>query len=240
MLVYKPSGIEGTQIANFYKNKLNKKKVTLCGKLDIMAQGLLLLLFDDDCKNMNQHLSHDKIYKFQILWGIQTDTDDPLGIIQNISNIDSIDHDFIKQHLNQFIGTFNQNFHIYSAITASNKSGERHKLWKWAKLQRLNEITIPHKKVSVKYIKLLNTSKVSLQHIKSNIINKLQHIKGDYRQDIITQQWMNFNKNQNFYITDFETHVSTGFYIRQFIRDLSTKTGLIGLAFSIDRKSILI
>ena len=96
------------------------------------------------------------------------------------------------------------------------------------KLQRLNEITIPNKQVTVKYIKLLNTSKVSLQYIKSNIISKLQHIKGDYRQDIITQQWMNFNKNQNFYITDFETHVSTGFYIRQFIRDLSTKTGLIG------------
>ena len=55
MFVYKPSGIEGTQIANFYKNKLNKKKVTLCGKLDRMAQGLLLLLVDDDCKNMNQH-----------------------------------------------------------------------------------------------------------------------------------------------------------------------------------------
>tara|TARA_Y100000741_G_C18224035_1_gene547088 strand:- start:612 stop:1334 length:723 start_codon:yes stop_codon:yes gene_type:complete len=240
MLVYKPSGIEGTQIANFYKKKLNKSKVTLCGKLDIMAQGLLLLLFDDDCKKMNQHLSHDKIYKFQILWGIQTDTDDPLGIIQNTANIDSIDHNFIQNHLTQFIGTFNQNFHIYSAITATNKSGERHKLWKWAKLQRLHEITIPSKLVTVKYIKLLNTSKVSLQYIKSNIYNKLQHIKGDYRQDIIKLQWMNFNSNQNFYITDFEAHVSTGFYIRQLIRDLSTKTKLIGLAFSIDRTSIIL
>ena len=193
MLVYKPSGIEGTTIANFYKNKLNKK-VTVCGKLDIMAQGLLLLLFDDDCKKMNQHLYHDNL-KFQNSWGIQTDTDDPLGIIQNTSNIDSINHHFIQKHLLNFIGTFNQNFHIYSAITASNISGERHKLWKWAKLDRLNEITIPSKQVSVKYIKLLNTSKVSLQYIKSNILNKLQHIKGDYRQDIIKQQWIKFNLN---------------------------------------------
>ena len=240
MLVYKPPGIEGTQIANLYKIKLNKKKVTLCGKLDIMAQGLLLLLFDNDCKNMTQNLTHDKIYKFQILWGIQTDTDDPLGIIQNTQNIDSIDHSFIQNNLTNFIGTFNQKFHIYSAITASNKSGERHKLWKWAKLQRLQEIDIPSKQVSVKYIKLLNTSKVSLQHIKSNIINKLQRVKGDYRQDIIKEQWIHFNQQQTFYITEFEAHVSTGFYIRQFVRDLSSQTNLIGLAFSIDRTSIIV
>jgi len=239
MLVYKPPGIEGTQIANLYKTKLNKKKVTLCGKLDIMAQGLLLLLFDDECKKMNQHLSHDKIYKFQILWGIQTDTDDPLGIIQNTLNIDSIDHTLIQNHITQFIGTFNQQFHIYSAITTSNKSGERHKLWKWAKLQRLNEIKIPSKQVTVKYIKLLNTSKVSLEYIKNSIINKLKHITGDYRQDDIKTQWTLFNQNQNFYITDFEAHVSTGFYIRQFVRDLSEKTKLIGVTFSINRTSIL-
>ena len=51
---------------------------------------------------------------------------------------------------------------------------------------------------------------------------------------------MNFDKNQNFYITDFEAHVSTGFYIRQFVRDLSNKTKLIGLAYSIDRTSIIL
>mgnify|MGYP001201409336 CR=1 FL=1 len=240
MLVYKPAGIEGTQIADFYKKKLNKKKVTLCGKLDIMAQGLLLLLFDDDCKKMKQNLSHDKIYKFRILWGIQTDTDDPLGIIQNTYPINSIDNSFINNHLSSFIGTYQQKFHIYSAITASNSSGERHKLWKWAKLQRLEEINIPSKAVSVKYIKLLNTSNVSLQYVKNSILNKIENIKGDYRQETIKKQWLDFNKNNNFYITDFEAYVSTGFYIRQFVRDFSNKTGICGLAFSIDRTSIIL
>ena len=48
MFVYKPCGIEGSYIADSYKKQLNKKKVCLCGKLDIMAEGLLQLLFDED------------------------------------------------------------------------------------------------------------------------------------------------------------------------------------------------
>ena len=52
MLVYKPPGILGTNVANQYKEKLNKKKVCICGKLDPMAEGQLLLLFDHSSTGM--------------------------------------------------------------------------------------------------------------------------------------------------------------------------------------------
>ena len=67
--VYKPPGILGTQIANNYKEKNNKNKVCICGKLDPMAEGELLLLYNENCKNMNKYLSYNKTYQFTVLWG---------------------------------------------------------------------------------------------------------------------------------------------------------------------------
>ena len=105
---------------------------------------------------------------------------------------------------------------------------------RWSKLNRLNEITIPQKKVSVKYIKQLETQKLTLKQIKNYIITNLNLVKGDYRQEMIKEQWINYNNDISHYITEFETEVSSGFYIRQLIEDYATKTGLIGLGMSIN------
>ena len=239
MFVYKPCGIEGSEIADLYKKLLNKKKVCLCGKLDIMAEGLLQLLFDEDCKNMKHHLNHNKVYRFKILWGFQTDTSDPLGLITNYQLIDSIDNNFINKNMESFIGTYIQKFHNYSAKTAFNNKGEKHTLWEWSKLNRLHEITIPEKTVDVKYIKLIQTQQTTLSQIKKQIISTLKLIKGNYRQDIILQQWSDLTPDIPVFITEFEAHVSSGFYIRQLIEDFALKTGLIGLAYNINRIAIL-
>ena len=55
-IIYKPQGIINSVIANQEKERLGKKKVVVCGKLDPMAQGQLLLLFDENCKKMNEYL----------------------------------------------------------------------------------------------------------------------------------------------------------------------------------------
>ena len=143
MFVYKPAGIEGTEICNYYKKVLKKKKGCLCGKLDIMAEGILQLLFDSECKNMSNNLNHNKIYRFKILWGIQTDTSDILGIIKKVKKIDNIDPIYINKNMKLFEGKYDQLFHNYSAKTAFNKDGEKHSLWEWSKLKRLDEIKYP-------------------------------------------------------------------------------------------------
>ena len=121
MFVYKPCGIEGSYIADSYKKQLNKKKVCLCGKLDIMAEGLLQLLFDEDCKNMKYHLNHNKVYRFKILWGIQTDTSDYLGLICNIKNINHIEPPLVhtvkpKDVAEGLVFTYNHWISLYGLV----------------------------------------------------------------------------------------------------------------------------
>ena len=237
-IVYKPPGYLNTEIANKEKEKLNKKKVCICGKLDPLACGELLLLFDDECKLMNSYLSKRKIYQWEIIWGLQTDTEDAMGLIKNDINI-NFDKKYLLKIINTFTGDYLQYFHHYSSINVKNSNLEKNPLWKWSKENRLNEIVIPNKLVNVKYIKLLNTRKINLNSIKSDIIDTISIVKGDFRQSEIIEQWKLY-PDKEFYISKFEADVSSGFYIRELVKQLGISTNYLGLTLNINRIKIII
>tara|TARA_B100001175_G_scaffold282343_1_gene261376 strand:+ start:235 stop:987 length:753 start_codon:yes stop_codon:yes gene_type:complete len=248
-IVYKPAGILGTQIANDYKIKLNKKKVCICGKLDPMAEGQLLLLFDENCKNMNNYLTNNKTYQFQVLWGFKTTSDDTLGLITNTKKIinTDINYNYIENELKSFIGEYYQDFHKYSAKPVHNNYGEKHSLWEWTNLNRLEEINIPNKLVNVDYIKQINTEKKDFSILKKEILEilyKIDNTNNSFCKKNAIDSWNNFNyynlyNTNNVFITTFEAHVSSGYYIRQFINEFGIKTGLLGTSININRISVI-
>src|SRR5690606_23219787 len=54
--------------------------MTYLGRLDPMAEGLLLVLAGDTRKK-KAYLELDKRYEFEVLWGFETDTYDMLGLV---------------------------------------------------------------------------------------------------------------------------------------------------------------
>ena len=147
--------------------------------------------------------------------------------------------------MQNFIGTYNQKFHKYSAKPVYNSIGEN-SLWK-SYLNRLDEINIPHKPVSVKYIKQLNTEKKNFVLLKKDILEvlyKVDNTNNTFCKDNSIQEWTKFDykklyNTNDVYITTFEAHVSTGYYIRQFIHEFGLQTGLLGTSININRISIL-
>ena len=238
LLIHKTRGEDGTTLANIYKQNLGKKKVVVCGKLDPMASGELLLLFDEECKQMNLYLEKEKIYEWFIIWGISTDTTDTLGLITENKNIE-FDENVVKEELKNFEGKHKQKFHKYSAINVTNKNGLRQPLWKWSKEKRLDEIELPEKEVNVFNTELLYTEKINFSDIKKQILYDLNKVNGDFRQLEIKKQWLKFEK-KNLYISKFSAYVSTGFYIRQLVEDIGKKTGYLGIALNINRLEIII
>lgn len=238
LFTYKPPGCLNTTIANEKKNELNKKKVCICGKLDPMARGELLLLFDEECKNMNLFINKRKVYQWQILWGLKTDTEDTLGVLLENKKIE-LDLNLVNNSIKKYIGTYKQNYHHYSSIHVKNKNNERKALWEWSLLKRLNEVIIPNKVVNVSYIKLLKTEIKCFNSLKKNIIDNISNIKGNFRQNQIIEQWKSFS-NDNFYISTFEADVSSGFYIRELIKQIGKDTNYLGIALDINRTKIII
>jgi len=77
-----------------------------------------------------------------------------------------------------------------------------------------------------------------MEVVRGEIIENIKHIKGNFRQGEIGKQWGNYDKKKEVWISTFEAHVSTGYYIRQLIHTLGNDTGLLGMALDINRTYI--
>ena len=64
--------------------ELEGEKIGYAGRLDPMAEGLLLLLVSDENKKRKEYERLPKTYEFEVLLGIETDSYDVLGIITKV------------------------------------------------------------------------------------------------------------------------------------------------------------
>ena len=87
MIIYhnKEIGQTMNQVIDDIKKLYHTKKITYAGRLDPLAYGLVIILTDDDIYKRDNYIGQNKVYQFQMINGIQTDTYDILGLIKNIN-----------------------------------------------------------------------------------------------------------------------------------------------------------
>jgi|APSaa5957512535_1039671.scaffolds.fasta_scaffold25209_2 tRNA pseudouridine(55) synthase len=243
LITIKPPGCTINQYIEKFKQENDIKKLCFCGRLDPMARGKLLLLTNNECKYMNLYLNNPKTYEFEIVFGIQTDTDDPLGILESIDIINpnstplllSNIYEKLIQQINHYNCTnFNQKFHHYSS-----KKIKGLPLWYYKK----NNIAVerPEHSVEISSISINQLVQYDFTDWKNNIIEQINSIDKtkDFNQTIIIKQWENLNLH-NIYTLPISIHVSSGFYIRQFVRDLSDIIQYPLMAYDINRTNIIL
>lgn len=220
ILEYKDAGLTIDQFIKIIKQKYPDNKIAYAGRLDPMARGLVPILFDEECYNMEQYTTRDKVYRVKVIVGVQTDSDDPLGIIQNTQNdlhsMNNIEILIVRPQL-----SFYQSYHYFSTKQINSR--------------RKNKDTI-----SGHIVSLYKSSIISKGTISSNewidTIDKVDKNK-NFRQKEIIEQWSNFEKKIFDYI-ELEIHVSSGFFVRQFIRDTSDVIGIPLMCYDIHRTFI--
>ena len=227
------------------------KKYSYCGKLDPMARGKMLLLTNETCKQQDELIKIDKTYQFTMVFGIETDTYDVLGIIQNPNNIlykhteEDIQSQIQYHTLNKFnnidqlfVGKKEQEFPPYSSICVKNKDGLRNPLWWWSKNNRYDEIIPPHKEVEIYSLKFLSHNTISFHTLYTSIKNNIKKIKGDFRQSetlLYWEQLYNDNNDKSLLSIKFEAKVSSGTYIRSLIQDIAKYYNTKAIAIDINR-----
>ena len=230
IIIEKPCGCTINQFIEKYKKDNNIKKLCFCGRLDPMARGKVLILINEECKLSPQYLHFDKTYQFEICFGFQTDTDDFLGIIENKTDIviPKISNDITKyiQDISNY--EFEQDFHKYSSKTVNGKT-----------IREQNLDVIPTHKVKIYQTKYLGIKCYEFKKFINCIINNINTIdkNKNFRQEFIINQWNKIDRNY-IYSIKFEFTVSSGFYIRQFIRDLSRKFNFPMIVYDINRTNI--
>ncbi len=219
------------------KNKIAKDiPMTYAGRLDPMAEGLLILLVGDECKNKDKYLALDKEYEFEVLFGFGTDTYDILGKVITKGNPSEAREDLeklIKKNLKYFKGKIIQKYPIYSSKTVAGKP-----LFSYAREDK--EVEIPNREVNIKNLKYLGLRKISSKIFLKKIKDRISKVKGDFRQKEIFEIWEDelINNTNNFYIAKFKVKCSSGTYVRSIANNLGEKIGINSLAFSIKRTKI--
>jgi tRNA pseudouridine(55) synthase len=228
--IIKEAGHTMVQTMDKFKkdNNIPNEKVCYCGRLDPLARGVVLLLVGDNCKNMDKYLGHNKEYEFEIIFGISTDTDDPMGIIQNIELYDEVKIKNYVERIKDYIkiGRFKQDFHNYSSKRVNGVP-----MWK-----QTNISIKPNHEVEIFNIEYKPILKYDFNEWKLNIINIINKIdkKNNFRQEEIINNYNKININ-NVYSLPIKINVSSGFYVRQLVCDIKNNLNINILTFDINR-----
>lgn len=216
--------------------------LTYAGRLDPMAEGLLLVLAGEECKQKEKYLGLNKEYECEILWGIETDTYDILGIVKSakskVRKRGSDSEDFSLSTFNliltSFLGKRVQEYPAYSSKTVGGK--QLHEL------ARQNELPedMPAKEVEVYKLESFESYKVAGSELLELILKRIDLVRGDFRQEEIKQSWKNAleGTSSDFLITKIKVSCSSGTYIRSLAHEAGQKLGCGALALSIKRTKI--
>lgn len=206
IVVNKPKGITSRDVVNKVCKLLNTKKIGHTGTLDPIATGVLVLCVGKATKLVEVLTKNDKEYIATVKLGILTDTLDTDGTIIEKKHV-KLDKNELENVLKSFIGMYNQEVPIYSAVKINGK-----KLYEYAREKK--EVTLPKRMVEIKDIKLLEFNnnyykfKVSVSkgtYIRSLIkdINKRLGIIG-VMSDLIRTRQGKFLINDSYSLEDIE------------------------------------
>ncbi|WP_299476608.1 tRNA pseudouridine(55) synthase TruB [uncultured Roseibium sp.] len=121
LVLDKPYGITSNEALGKIKRIFSPQKVGHAGTLDPRASGLLPVAFGEATKTVPFVMDGRKVYRFEVTWGTETDTDDTEGEVIATSETRP-SADAIGSVLSEFTGTIMQVPPKFSAIKVA---GER-------------------------------------------------------------------------------------------------------------------
>jgi tRNA pseudouridine55 synthase len=209
-------------------------KMTYLGRLDPMAEGLLLVLAGNTSKK-NEYLALDKEYEFEVLWGFESDTYDILGKVKMGKSPLKLENRMEKV-LEYISSRKTQEYPAYSSRTVSGKS-----LFMWARENKIEEIDIPRRDIKIFSLEHIHTRQIWGSEIWDEVSQKIALVTGDFRQKEILNLWQNALiaiPRETFLISKFRADVSSGTYIRGLAHEMGKFLKSGALAWSIKRTRV--
>lgn len=209
--------------------------MTYAGRLDPMAEGLLLILVGEECKNKDNYLGLDKEYEVEVLFGFETDTGDTLGKVkgQKSEVKTEIKKSKVEEILKTFIGKSVQEYPAYSSKTVNGV--QLHTLANKGELPD----KMPTKEVEIYDIQIIEERKIEADVLLEEIKNKISKVNGNFRQSEIVNLWeQNLQGLDPYKIVKIRVACSSGTYMRSLAHNLGQRLGTCALAYSIKRVTL--
>lgn len=239
--VYKPLGwtpLHALSRLKLTSPALQGKKLAYAGRLDPMAEGVLLVLVGEECKKREHYQQLPKKYEVTILFGFSTDSYDLLGKVtttKQIANSNTLLH-AAQRKISDLLGKYTQPFPPYSSVRVNGKP-----LFYWARHNRLDEIIIPQKEIEITTIESVMTQIITGKELLAEVQTKINKVNGDFRQVEILDDWkMRLAEDQSteFPLLTLSVAATSGTYMRSLAVRLAKELQTVGCAFSIKRTAI--
>lgn len=193
--------------------------MTYAGRLDPMAEGTLLVLIGDECKNKPRYLGLDKEYEVEVVFGLATDTYDALGVAVSTSASGARDEMNVSAlDVAKYIGDFTQEYPPYSSKAVGGV--QLHELARAGDLPD----EMPTKNVKIYSIEKMGERKIAAEQLKKEILAKIALVRGDFRQEEIRARWsevLDGNPAASYSAVKLRVKCSGGTYMRS----LAHRTG---------------
>jgi tRNA pseudouridine55 synthase len=212
-------------------------KMTYLGRLDPMAEGVLLLATGEDIKRKEEFLGLDKEYDFRALFGFSTDTYDVLGKITKMEKLESFDENDLRKIANVYEGEREQKYPLYSSKMISSRESFA------PESSQVSPESVPSKKINIYKIQFHKLEEFSAKELFGRLLSDISKVKGDFRQTEILEKWKEVllddkSALEKYFVAKFSAHVSSGTYIRSLVSDMGNTLGCGATTLSIKRTRV--
>jgi tRNA pseudouridine55 synthase len=236
--VYKRSGetpLEALTRLREASPELQEETLTYAGRLDPLAEGVLIVLIGEEAKRKELYLDLNKRYRVEVLFGFSTDTFDIAGKLTEVKDART-SLPKLMEVLTQLKGTWSEPYPPFSSKPVLGKP-----LFLWAREGKLHEIEIPVHEVTVYESALVQSKTVMGRELLRRIDAALSSLKGDFRQEEIRALWGNALASRfetHFDVATLDIFCSRGTYVRSLAHDLGAVLKVPALALSIVRTAV--
>lgn len=236
--IYKPLGMTTFQaIEGLKKIKPEYKDIPIAytGRLDPMAEGVLVFLVGEKRYKAKTFQKMEKEYTAKILFGFSTDSYDLLGLVEK-EGYSKITENQLNKYLKKYKGENNLSLPPYCAYRVKGKP-----MFYLARNNLLKKEDIPKKKMMVYNFGIIKKINLEKRILGNYIFKTISNVRGDFRQKEIIRNWrnvLNVSDLEKFQIFEINFKVSGGTYIRSIVNNISEKMGTPILLYNLKRDKV--
>lgn len=207
--------------------------ITYAGRLDPMAEGIVLLLVGSERYKKDGLLGLTKTYEVEVLLGMATDTQDVLGIITE-ECFAQVETAQLTEAVKRIPSIVELPYPGYSSVIVEGKPLFVH-------TRAGAPVVIPTKKVTISEATLIHTRVVPVELIAREAIEDIGKVEGDFRQASIMKQWQSYtqtHRDKEVLLATVRITASSGTYMRSIAAWLGAQLGVPTLAYRIKRTKL--
>ncbi|MEI8255539.1 MAG: hypothetical protein WCJ30_07690 [Deltaproteobacteria bacterium] len=229
----KPPGwtpLEAIETLRAADPSLARARMGYAGRLDPLAEGVMLVLRDEENRASASFCALDKTYRVGVLFGLATDTFDALGLVEPATA--DVDISGVPDAARSFVGTFAQTVPAYASHRVNGKP-----LFHWARRGMADQVPRPAPLRTIRAIEHEGDTRIAPGALLASIEARVAEVRGDFRQAEIALRWRAVlgGITSSLQCAQLRVECSSGTFMRALAHDLGRALGTSALALTIER-----